>query len=165
MNLKTRRAINFWWGLGFILLIAVVCVAVFLIFKKQDWVLYFIISLVLDCGIFFGFYIVFTTFKNNKYPYLTFVPEYAPTDNIFKKMLCVKFIWIWLLPIISAMVVPLFFIIFQAVKLKQDFDYKIIIVYIAIILFMLINNLAYTLYISKKINDTSESNDFSMKLD
>lgn len=63
------------------------------------------------------------------------------------------------------MVVPLFFIIFQAVKLKQDFDYKIIIAYIAIILFMLINNLAYTLYISKKINDTSESNDFSMKLD
>lgn len=165
MNLRTRRALNFWWALISILVVAGLAVAGYYIFKGTDWYLFFIITLILSFTIFWGFYLVFTSFKKNKYPFLTFVPEYRPTDNIFQKSLTIKFLWIWLIPTIAAIIIPIFFLIYHAVHIPESFSWKAIIAYVVVLVLALGNNLAYTITLTKQINGEDSVDEFTMRLD
>jgi hypothetical protein len=165
MNLKTRRAINFWWAFGSVILVAALGIGGFYLFKDTGWYLYFVITLVLSFALFWGFFLTYTSFKKNMYPFLTFVPEYSPTDNMFKKSLTYKFIWIWLIPICAAIIVPLFFLIYHAVHIPESFDWKSILVYCLILVMMLINNLVYVFVVHKGLISDTDEGAFTMRLD
>lgn len=165
MNLRTRRAINFWWAFGTIILVAALGIGGYYLFRGTGWYLYFIITLILSFALFWGFFLTYTSFKKNKYPFLTYIPEYSPNDNPFKKSLTYKFIWLWLLPIISAVIVPVFFLIYHAVHIPETFDWKSILAYCVVLGLILINNLVYSFVVNRGLNSDTSEGSFTMRLD
>ncbi|PPE05736.1 hypothetical protein [Williamsoniiplasma lucivorax] len=149
MNIKTRRLINFYWGL--ITLIIVVGVALLGILAKSakswSWQTDVSILTALDFAIFWAFYLIMTSFKKTKYPYLTTHPQDFES-HWMQALAWYKWLWIIVVPMMAAITIPLVYILTVATS-GMVISVEQILVYVFIPIIVGANNIIYAIVLSR----------------
>ncbi|ATZ17533.1 hypothetical protein ELUMI_v1c08120 [Williamsoniiplasma luminosum] len=163
MNIKKRRLINFYWGL--ISLIVVFGIVLVSILSKNStswsWKTDGAILVALDFAIFWAFYLIMTSFKKTKYPFLTAHPQDFERGWM-QAIAWYKWLWIIVLPIIAAAIVPIFYAISVAMT-GMNVSTGQILVYIFVPILISINNIVYSIIITRSVKHLETTGEFELK--
>lgn len=159
MKTSNIRSLNMYWAIISIPIVLGITLGSYFIFKKHEWIFYFMISIILNFSVFWCFYLIATSFKKRKYPYLTYIPMYNPSKHILSLLETAKWFWVLLLPTILAIIIPAVVLSVQYVYDSTTITLISFFPHILCIVLSILNNVAYCIILAKIQNGNVDYGD------